>query len=271
MGVAAPLAAGKLLATGPNVNLHSRNARSHDEAWASACPPMAHRVGAGKRRESAQYYLLEMLPRIGGLRTETEQIRSIARDMDQLRAALWRRAGKAHCQRLSRIAGHGFLDITETVEIEKVDRFGKTVRDKEERTVQRLRASGMAFLKAQPSTESQAINTQHALNLVKALDQEAALHFVTEELHKDDHLFEAETLARQAAMAYEKLLILVRMARDFVNPTNLFALAEWSNDRRTKVPVSFVYDQGEPLKVEIWKSGARPTIVPIPVSLQSEL
>lgn len=226
---------------------------------------------AREQRESAENYLLDTLPRISGLRAETEQIRSVAREMDQLRAALWRRAGKVHCARLSRIAANGFLEITEVVEIEKVDRFGRTIPDKEERVVQRFRVSGMSFLKAQPSTESKAQNALHALELVKALDQEAALHFVTEELHKDEYLFDAETLARQAAMAYETLLSLVSSAKAFTKPANLYALAEWSNDRRTRFPVHFVYDQGRPSQVQIRKTGARPTIVPIPPSLQNEL
>lgn len=106
--------------------------------------------------------------------------------------------------------------------------------------------------------------------VVKTLDEGAALRFVAEELSKDEHLLEAETLARQAAMPHEKLILLVGSGGDFVVPANQNALAEWSSDCRTKFPVHFDYNQGRPLQIELRKSGARPTIVPTPLTLQDD-
>jgi hypothetical protein len=102
---------------------------------------------------------------------------------------------------------------------------------------------------------------------VRAATPEEALDFVTDELSKDEYLFDAERLARAAVNEYKLLCDTLDEVLSFLASKNLSALSDWSSDRRSGAPLIVKYNSAYPARVHVRTAGKAGADIPIPKTL----
>jgi hypothetical protein len=156
--------------------------------------------------DAAQNFLLESLPKVVALREEVERLTVVATDADHVRHLIWRAASKAACDKLSRIAASGVLDVEAVRETHGVDAYGKATTRQESRVVGRYAVAGVAFLRSQYSTLALAQQAAAVLATVQAAaSPDEALDFICNDLKADSYLFEAERVVRNAWESVDRL------------------------------------------------------------------
>lgn len=236
-----------------------------------------HNAAIAKRRHReavirAQDFLLDALPRVVAFREEAGALEAAASDVDRLRQAFWSRSSKPACTRLARAGREGLLTVEEHKEIAAVDAYGKGRQQHQAQVVAAYRVAAMGFLTRKFLVLGQARNTALALSQVQAAaDEESALVFVCDVLHKDEYLFEAERIARAAVDELKKLQMTIDEAKTFIAPANLTALAEWSGDARSGAPVQFDFHPRFPRIVRIRSAGKRWCEIKFPDTLAMQL
>ncbi|MGJ8561736.1 MAG: hypothetical protein ACSHX3_16010 [Litorimonas sp.] len=108
---------------------------------------------------------------------------------------------------------------------------------------------------------------------MRALNEDEALTFICDTLSNDDHLFQADKLARAAVDEADKLWETIAEAKAFLHPENLVKLTGWSNDFRSGAPFLFEFRREHPARFGARKRGigsAKTRYIPIPQKLRSQ-
>lgn len=225
-----------------------------------------------KHREqltSAEDYLLETLPKIASIRTETQNLQSVARDIDATRHTFWLRTSKADCIMLARLGQSGTLAIETTKSAASVDQYGVDHSRRVANQVAVFQVRGLEFLRRKFLVASLAINTLTALQLCRAATSEEALHLLSDgELSKPDYMFQAERVTRAAIKNFDTLQQAVEEARDFLASSNLMKLTAWSTHPDSLSPIIIRYDPKMPGHVHVRSRAKAGADVPIKPSLR---
>lgn len=223
-----------------------------------------------RARDDAQQFLLAILPEADTLKAEAAALVAVAQAMDRFRDVVWNRAGQRPCEMLARLGERGVLTIEDRRPIHGVDAFGKPVTRWESRTVATFPVVGLNFLrKPKVLTQSHAGQTLTAFEHVRAMDPEAALQLVAEDLRADDDLLATERIVRSAVDSLANLRAVVAEARQLLRPSNLTELAEWSTHPLSGSPVAVEYNAAFPALVTFCgpTQTARARPIPIPPAL----
>ncbi|MEP4340731.1 MAG: hypothetical protein ABJ042_01985 [Lentilitoribacter sp.] len=207
---------------------------------------------ARERKNSAEDYLLDKLPKIGELRNLVESLIPKGRQLDAVRVSIWKAGGKSACQNLVRLGAGGELKLYDEVKSIKADKFGETSTVFERVEIGSIQIRALNFLKNSSSIEAKAKNALVALVAINATnDEEEALEFITSTLTMDRFLFDAEKVTKAALVDVDELRKIIAEAKHFLNPTNLENLSRWAAHEGSNSPIVFKYNVSSPLKINI--------------------
>lgn len=226
-----------------------------------------------QRVDAARDFLFNHLPTISTLRQKVEAHVTTSEDIDRIRHVIRGTVTKAACLKLAKLGQRGPLLLQESTEIEVTDHNGMSRTEVTSQVVGSVNVEGLSFLSRQFLTAAQARNTAQALMLVRALNEDEALTFICDTLYNDDHLFQADKLARAAVDEADKLWATIAEAKAFLHPENLVKLTEWSNDFRSGAPFLFEFRREHPARFGVRKRGkgsAKTRYIPIPQKLRSQ-
>ena len=218
--------------------------------------------------EAAQNFLLDTLPQVAALREEVQALSVLAKLADDVRHLVWLGSGKAACAKLAKMGESGVLSVEVVRAIDAVDAFGKNVVRYETEVVGRYAVAGMSFISRRYSVTALATQTSDALALVRAIDQEAALDFIVDELKTGDYLFQADKLARNALEYMDKLRLATAEAKTFLTTDNLANLAEYTRKGRWSGPVHFDFNPSYPARFRVKNAAKKWRDIGIPPGLR---
>lgn len=231
----------------------------HECAKAHFGVDIANRAAAERKHrehvESAQYFLLDTLPRIAPLRDEVEALQTVAGHIDRHRQFMWGVLTKVACLGVARHGAGGVLNVEEHRAINAVDAYGQDTVRVQSAVVATHEVSGMTFLSRRYLVSGLAKGCAQALAKVVAADADQALEFIVNNLKVDAYLFEAERLARTAVDEVDNLHQAIHEAKTFFSPSNLLSLSRWSADARAGAPFQLEYEVRYPARLRMRRRG----------------
>jgi hypothetical protein len=198
-----------------------------------------------------------LLPQLPLWRSQLDELRSLARSVDDLKAKLWKAGTRSAWAKVAKVGADGFLSITEERRVTSYRPDGSSFERSETATIWRHQIAGLRFLKEGASQEAAVANLLDAIDRFPKNDDNAIL----------TDLPGAKVLLHNVREGIEGLRSRLRETLRFIANSNLLALSRWSQDDRSNSPVIVNFDPLYGAQLSVSPLSKIATTVAIPAAL----
>jgi hypothetical protein len=196
----------------------------------------ANSIAADEADERAMDFLVENGAAISGLRTIAQETLARAKEIDEIRANLFRNVGLGTIKRLLREAPDGLLIATESQLVSIVGTNGRAGTRVDYRVVEKYLVSGLKFLRGQKSAMAAVLACIRALAELPP-DGEEALDTILEWQAVRGVCAKARLRLYDAQKNLAEAFDLIRLAGDFFSAPNFARIGQWAAHPSCSLPI----------------------------------